>query len=507
MSDFSSDLRFRGLIHQVTDNALIDRLDRDSLSVYAGFDPTADSLHVGNLMQLCTLRRFQLAGHRPIIVVGGATGKIGDPGGKSGERALLDMETLRHNIDGIRPQLARFLEFEQDLYPGNEIDQKANQVSNHQGVSHGDSQREYRRVSHDASNSDSHDASHDASNSDRDNHQLVCATQEGAGHHSGDKEILSSNSLGGSLLLDNSQWLDSVSLIDFLRDIGKHFSVNQMVAKESVKARLERIDQGISFTEFSYMLLQAYDFWHLHSKFGCDLQIGGSDQWGNITMGVELIRKISREPAYGLTTPLVTKDDGTKFGKTESGTVWLDSDRTSPYQLYQFFYNTEDSVVGRYLRYFSFLPAHRILELDQDLLVKPEARSSQRELAREVVRLVHGEGELQRVERAAQALFGEEIGELDESMLLDVVKDAPFSLLSRDEIISPEGIALPDVLISAQIAKSRGEARRAIEQGGIYVNNKREVNSSRVLRVSDLLHGRYIVLRKGKRDYHLVRAE
>jgi tyrosyl-tRNA synthetase len=425
---FSADLQFRGLVHQVTDPGLLVRLDTERVVAYIGFDPTAPSLHVGNLMQLCTLRRLQLAGHRPIALAGGGTGMIGDPGGKTGERSLLPAEALAANLEGIRPQLEQFLDF---------------------SASAGEAR---------------------------------------------------------ALLLDNGAWLGPMRVVDFLRDVGKHFTVNQMVAKESVKARFERPEQGISYTEFSYMLLQAYDFLRLHADHDCELQVGGSDQWGNITMGVELIRKVARAEAYGLTTPLVTKADGTKFGKTESGTVWLDPAMTSPYRLYQFLLNSEDAAVGAYLRYFSFLSHDEIAALDKETAAHPERRAAQRALAREVVALVHGPDEVVRAERASAALFGEEIASLDEKMLLDVVEDAPSSAVSRDALTGGE-LSLVDVLVSTGLASSRGEARRTITQGGAYVNNRREDEEGRVLGSGDLLHDRYAVLRRGRRDYHLLRVE
>ena len=423
---FSADLHFRGLVHQVTDPAVLDRLDGPPLTAYIGFDPSAPSLHVGSLMQLCTLRRLQLAGHRPIALAGGATGMIGDPGGKTGERTLLSPEALAANLEGIRPQLERFLDF-----------------------------------------------------------------SEAAGE-------------ARALLLDNSAWLGPMGVVEFLREVGKHFTVNQMVAKESVRARFERPDQGISYTEFSYMLLQAYDFLRLHADRGCRLQVGGSDQWGNITMGVELIRKVARDEAYGLTTPLVTKADGTKFGKTESGTVWLDPQMTSPYRLYQFLLHSEDAVVGDYLRYFTFLPHAEIAALDAETAERPERRTAQRALAAEVVSLVHGADETARAERASAALFGVEIADLDERTLLDVVDDAPSSEASR-QALCDGGIALVDALVASGLAASKGEARRTIAQGGAYVNNRREADEGRVLGPGDLLHDRYVVLRRGRRDYHLLR--
>jgi tyrosyl-tRNA synthetase len=417
----SADLEFRGLIHQVTDPTLLEKLDRESLTLYAGFDPTASSLHVGNLLQFCTLRRFQNAGHRVICLAGGGTGMIGDPGGRSGERQLLSAQDLDRYLTAIKGQIETLLDY----------------------------------------------------------------------------------SSGSAVLLDNSSWLLALSMIDFLRDVGKHFTINQMVAKESVKTRFERPDQGISYTEFSYMLLQAYDFLQLFEQEHCVLQIGGSDQWGNITMGVDLIRKIQGAEAYGLTTPLVLKADGTKFGKSEEGTVWLDPELTSPYRLYQFFLNTEDSVVGQYLRYFTFLEHEAISALDEETASHPERRNATRALAREVCTMIHGAGETERAERASSALFGEEIASLDEPTLLEVVADAPSSHVSKDVL----PMLVVDALVSASLASSKGEARRTIDQGGAYVNNRRVEGAERELNTSDLLYGHYIVLRKGRRDYHVLWVE
>ena len=420
MPTLSEDLAFRGLIHQMTDPELPKRLDVPGLTVYAGFDPSADSLHVGNLLQLCTLRRFQDHGHRPISLAGGGTGMIGDPGGKQDERQLLDRETLDTYLGRIRPQLAQLLD------------------------------------------------------------------------------------LDHALLLNNAEWLGTLSTIEFLRDVGKHFTVNQMVAKESVKTRFERPDHGISYTEFSYMLLQAYDFLRLHLDHGCDLQIGGSDQWGNITMGVELIRKTSGDETWGLTTPLVLKADGTKYGKTETGTVWLDPTRTSPYAMYQFFLNTPDEQVGQLLRYLTFLEHGEIESLDAETVGHPERRAGQRALAGAVVALVHGAAEVVRCEEASAALFGEEIAGLSEDMLLAVTQDAPTTQLTRQELA--DGLMLVDALVRTGLTKSKGEARRTIDQGGAYVNNVRVADADRVLGPDDLLHDRYVVLRRGRRDVHIVRA-
>jgi tyrosyl-tRNA synthetase len=424
MAPLAEDLRFRGLVHQMTDPGLEGRLDGDRLIVYSGFDPTADSLHVGHLLQLCTLRRMQQAGHRPIALAGGGTGFIGDPGGKSEERSLLSAEDLAANLEGIRGQLAHFLDF----------DRGAGEVQ--------------------------------------------------------------------ALLRNNADWLAPMSLFEFLREVGKHFTVNQMVSKDSVRARLERDGQGISFTEFSYMLLQAYDFLHLFDTEGCTLQIGGSDQWGNITMGIELIRKLRRADTWGLTSPLVVKADGTKFGKTESGTVWLDPERTSPYQLFQFFVRSDDAVVGQYLRYFTFLPHEAIADLDRSTSEHPERREAQRELARQVCTLVHGEEESARSERAASALFNREVAGLDERSLLEVLADAPSTAVERSRLDG--GLLLVDLLAETGLVPSKGRARTTVEQGGAYVNDQRATDVARTLGVGDLVAGRYLVLRRGKADYHLV---
>jgi tyrosyl-tRNA synthetase len=426
MPSLAADLRFRGLVHQVTDEGLLGMLDGGAMTGYIGFDPTADSLHVGHLVQVCNLRRLQLAGHRPIALAGGGTGMIGDPGGKSEERQLLSDEELAANLAAVRDQLGRFLDF-------------------------------------------------------------------GAGD-------------AGALLLDNGAWLRDLDLIAFLRDVGKHFTVNQMVAKESVRARLERPEQGISFTEFSYMLLQAYDFLHLYDEHGCRLQLGASDQWGNITMGIELVRKVRRAEVYGLTTPLVLKADGTKFGKTESGTVWLDAHRTSPFRLYQFFLRSEDADVGSYLRFFTFLDHDTIGALDEATASHPERREAQRALARSVTALVHGQDEATRAEQASAALYTEEIASLDEQTLLDVCDDAPSSTLARSAL-GGGGYPLVDALVTSGLVSSKSQARTTITQGGAYVNNRRVDDTDAHIGVDDLLFGTYALLRRGRRDYHLVRFE
>jgi tyrosyl-tRNA synthetase len=427
MADFVEDLRFRGLIHQMTDPALGDRLAAGPMTGYTGFDPTADSLHVGHLLQVCNLRRLQEAGHRPIAVAGGGTGFIGDPGGKSEERSLLTEEQLEANLAGIRAQLARFI----DVGP------------------------------------------------------------DGGGR---------------ALMVNNADWLSPLTLFSFLRDVGKHFTVNQMVAKDSVRSRLTRADQGISYTEFSYMLLQAYDFLQLFDHHGCTLQIGGSDQWGNITMGIDLIRRVRRAESFGLTTPLVVKADGTKFGKTESGAVWLDPRRTSPYQLYQFFLRSEDAMVGTYLRYFTFLPHEEILELDRTTAEHPERREAHRVLARHVCALVHGDDETSRAEQAAAALFGGDVSGLDEATLLDVFAEAPSTDLAATRL-DGDGLLLVDLLADTGLVASKSQARTAVAQGGAYVNNARADDLTRRVTPGDLVAGRYVVLRRGKKDHHLLRFD
>jgi tyrosyl-tRNA synthetase len=415
---------FRGLFHQVTDETVFERLDAGSVSVYAGFDPTASSLHLGHLVPLLNLRRLQRAGNAPIALAGGGTGLVGDPSFKDAERPLLSSEQLDENLAGIREQMERFLDFT---------------------AAAGKAQAK---------------------------------------------------------LLNNATWLTTVSLTDFLRDVGKHFTVNQMIAKESVKSRLDRDDVGLSFTEFSYMLLQAYDFLRLNVDEGCTLQLGGSDQWGNITMGTELIRKTTGTSAFGLTSPLLLRADGTKFGKSEGGEqVWLDATRTSPFKMFQFLLNSDDVVTSGLLRYFTFLDHAVILELDEATKTAPGERKAQRALAHEVVTMVHGADAAAKAQRASEALFSTSIADLDEATLLEVVVDAPSSNWSRDDLAA--GVDPVDLLVGAQLAKSKGEARRFVEQGGVYVNNTRVDATTRV-GLNDAMHGRYVVLRRGPRQLHLV---
>jgi tyrosyl-tRNA synthetase len=428
MPTLTEDLRFRGVVHQVTDESIFGRLDLGGVTAYIGFDPTSRSLHVGNLLQLVTLRRLQLAGNRPILVAGGGTGVIGDPGGRLDERQLLGDAELASNIASVREQLTRYLDF-----------------------------------------------------------------SEASGARA-------------ALLLDNGAWLRRLPLLEFLRDVGKHFTVNQMIAKDSVRSRLERSDVGISFTEFSYMLLQAYDFLRLHVDYGCDLQLGGSDQWGNITMGVEYVRKLTTDLVYGVTTPLLTKADGTKLGKSTltDEKVWLDRALTSPFQLYQFFLNIEDEIVGTMLRLLTFLGHEEILELERQAAHEPAARAAQRQLAFELVRFVHSEADAAAAVTASEALFDESVAALDLATLEAVTADAPSTTVGRESLV--EGLRVVELLSATGVCASNGEARRAINQGGIYVNNRRVASVEAVVGVSDLLHGRYLLLRRGKRHPHVVVA-
>jgi len=419
------ELNWRGLVADCTDPAALQERTRP-WTLYCGFDPTADSLHVGHLVPLLALRRFQLFGHHPIAVAGGATGCIGDPSGKSTERPLLSKEQIRANLEAIRPQLARLLDF----------DCRANPAR----------------------------------------------------------------------LVDNADWTAPVTYLDFLRDIGKHFSVNQMLAKESVRARLEERDAGLSYTEFSYMLLQAYDFYVLCRDYGCELQIGGSDQWGNITAGIDLIRKKLGRTAYGLTLPLVTKADGTKFGKTESGSVWLDPRKTSPYRFYQFWINTDDRDVVRYLKYFTFLGQEEISALEAEHQRNPGARTAHRALARAVTELVHGPTATREAIHASEVLFGGNLDGVSESTFREIMDEVPTLHVPRQRL-DGEGLLLVDLLVQAGLAPSKSQARKDIEGGGIYVNNVRETQIHRKVQPADLLFGRHLLLRKGRKHYVLVTAE
>lgn len=418
MSGLFEELSWRGLVAQMTDPVRLPTLlGQESTTLYIGFDPTAPSLHVGSLQQLCLLRRAQDAGHRPIALVGGGTGMIGDPSFKSDERLLLDAETVRENGEAIRAQMARFVD------------------------------------------------------------------------------------LDTAVVVDNAEWLGRTGLLEFLRDVGKHFSVNEMVRKESIRSRLEGREQGLSFTEFAYPLLQAWDFVELYDRYGCRLQLGGSDQWGNITEGVDLIRRLRQDQAFGLTSPLVLKPDGTKFGKTEAGTVWLEAGRTSPYQFFQFWLRTPDTDAGDYLRRFTFLDEAAVVELDRATATRPEQREAQRALAREVTAFVHGEAEAARAEHAAAVLFTPDIAGLDEATLAGALADAPSSPVSDEELHGK--LQLIDALIRAGLAASKGAARRDLASGGVYVNNRR-VTDDRPLAPEDALAGRFVVLRRGRANQHVL---
>jgi tyrosyl-tRNA synthetase len=419
------DLQWRGLVADCTDlSTLQERLQAGPITLYCGFDPTGDSLHVGHLVPQLTLRRFQLAGHHPITLAGGATGMIGDPGGKSAERNLLSREQLAHNVSCIKQQLSRLVDYTAAANPAR--------------------------------------------------------------------------------LVDNADWIAPISFLDFLRDVGKHFSLASMIAKESVRSRLES-ESGISFTEFSYQLLQAYDFFHLRHTLNCELQIGGTEQWGNITAGTDLIRKKLGQPAWGLTLPLVLKSDGTKFGKSESGAVWLDPTKTSPYKFYQFFMNTEDAMVMSYVKRFTFLSRPQIEELEAQHQANPAARTAQKALAREVTTIVHGETACADAIRASEILFGGGLEGVTEATFNDVVGEVPTKEISRAGLDSA-GTALVELLVLAGLSPSKGQARKDIEGGGIYVNNVRVAEVSRTISTTDLLFGHYLLLRKGKRTYTVVRA-
>ncbi len=417
------ELKWRGLVYDCSEG-VPELLAREKVTMYNGFDSTADSLHVGSLVPLITLARMQRFGHTPIAVAGGGTTMIGDPSGRATERQLLSREQIEANTEPIKQQMMHILDFETKVNPAR--------------------------------------------------------------------------------LVNNADWLLSLNLVTFLRDIGKYFTVNYMLSKESVKTRLDR-EEGISFTEFSYMLLQSYDFLHLFDAEGCIMQTGGSDQWGNITAGAELIRKMRGKPAYGLVFPLITKADGTKFGKTETGTVWLSPQRTSPYRFYQFWLNTDDRDVINYLKYFSFMDQDRIGELAQSLKEKPEQREAQRALAREMTDLLHGPTALQRAEQAAEALFGGEIGGLTAAEIADIFAEVPSSELPKSRL-DGSGLEIMDLLTTSGVARSKGEARRSISEGGIYLNNRRVGDPAQKVTVGDIIGEQFLVLRKGRKNYHLIRV-
>ncbi|MGC9467384.1 MAG: tyrosine--tRNA ligase [Anaerolineae bacterium] len=416
------EFRWRGLVYDFTEG-LPEALASERVTAYIGFDPTSNSLQVGNLLALMGLARMQRFGHTPIAVAGGGTGMIGDPSGKSSERQLLTAEQVEANVQAIKGQLARFLDFEAAKNPAR--------------------------------------------------------------------------------IVNNADWLLEISMMDFLREVGKYFTVNYMTAKESVRSRLER-EEGISYTEFSYMLLQAYDFLQLYDRYNCTVQSGGSDQWGNITAGVELIRKRRGGRAYGFVYPLVMGPDGNKLGKTERGTIWLDPKKTSPYRYYQFWLNQGDVDVIDYLKYFTWLDRASIAELEQKTAAHPEWREAQRTLAREMTRMTHGETALAKAEQASEVLFGGEIAGLDAEDISDIFADVPSSEVPRARF-EGEGVSLIDILDETGVTRSRGEARRLLKSGGIYVNNLQVDDLDRQLTLKDAIEGQFIILRRGKKRYHLLR--
>ena len=425
MQNILKELNWRGLIHQSTDPAGIQTLLAKPASVYAGFDPTSDSLHVGSLLPLTLLRRFQLAGHRPIALVGGATGMVGDPSGKSEERNLLDKETLEKNVAGIEKQMRRFLDF---------------------------------------------------------------------------------TGPNAAIVVNNFDWMEGFSFLNFLRDVGKNFPVNVMLSKDSVKSRLERSDVGLSYTEFSYMLLQAYDFAYLSKSHDCSLQIGGSDQWGNITAGIDLGRRMFAKQLFGMTCPLLLTSDGRKMGKTEKGAVYLASERTSPYTFFQYFLNVADADVLNTLKFLSDVDKKTFDELEIANRENPQERRAQKTLAESLTKMVHGEDGLNSAKAASQVLFGAEIENLSDADLNAIFEDVPSHQLQREQLVAP-GLLIVDALVYAGLAQSKGEARRLVDGGGIYVNNRRVEGSDRKLLESDLASETVMVLRSGKKKYALLRFE
>ncbi|MDO4557996.1 MAG: tyrosine--tRNA ligase [Planctomycetia bacterium] len=430
MFDLHTELNWRGLIHQTTLTNPREWLMEKPRTLYCGFDPTADSLHVGHLMALVQLRRFQRAGHRPIALVGGATGAIGDPSGKSVERNQLSREQIVHNVESIRPQMERFLDFD-------------------------------------------------------------------CGENS-------------AMLLDNFDWCGKISFLDFLRDIGKHFSVNVMLTKDSVKSRLSCPDSSLSYTEFSYMLLQSYDFVHLNQTYGCELQIGGSDQWGNITAGGELARRMNGAQLHGITCPLLTKSDGKKMGKTEKGALWLNPDRCSPYTFYQYWINVPDEDIGKPLRYFTDFTSEEVAAMEADHAADPGKRGVQRQVAAALTRLVHGDSGLESALRATQIFFGAEIDRLTDAELGEIFADVPGCERPRSELTETDAQGLPgisavDALVMTGLCRSKSDARRRIEQGGAYLNNRRITDVAVRLTPESLVSETTLVLRSGRKDYALLR--
>jgi tyrosyl-tRNA synthetase len=400
-------------------------INKSKITIYNGFDPTADSLHIGNLVPMMGLARLQRCGHTPIALAGGGTGMIGDPSGKSSERQLLTQDEIEYNVACIQKELASILDFAAKSNPAK--------------------------------------------------------------------------------IVNNADWLRPVTLMEFLRDTGKYFTVNYMMAKDSVKSRLTR-DDGISYTEFSYMLLQAYDFSHLFQEHNCVMQTGGSDQWGNIIAGVELIRRKWSRKAHALVYPLITKADGSKFGKTETGTVWLSPRRTSPYRFYQFWLNTDDADVINYLKIFTWMGKEDVEELQLLLYERPEKREAQRKLAQEVTEMIHGETAVAKAEKAAAVLFGGELDGLDATDIQEIFADVPSSVVQKEQL-DGEGLAIVDLLVHSGLASSKGDARRSINGGGLYINNARIEQATMTVNTAQGIEGQFIVLRKGRKRYHLVKIQ
>ncbi|AGK55224.1 MAG: tyrosyl-tRNA synthetase [Bacillus sp. (in: firmicutes)] len=418
MNELLKDLAWRGIIYQQTDEVgILDTLNKESISLYCGVDPTADSMHIGHLLPFLTLRRFQLSGHRPIVLVGGATGLIGDPSGKKEERKLQTLETVQYNVSCLQKQLERIFDFE------------------------------------------------------------------------------GSN---GAIMVNNYDWAGSMDIVTFLRDFGKHVGINYMLAKDTIATRL---DTGISFTEFTYTILQAMDFFHLYENHECRMQIGGSDQWGNITTGLELIRKMQPEgaKAYGLTIPLVTKADGTKFGKTESGAIWLDPEKTSPYEFYQFWINTADADVVKYLKFFTFLPQAEIEELAKAVMDEPHLRKAQKTLAEEMTRMIHGQESLDQAIKISAALFSGDVKNLTAVEIKQGFKDVPSYTATGEEI------ALVDLLVDAKISPSKRQAREDITNGAVTINGERITDTAYVLTISNRIEEQFTIIRRGKKKYTLIK--
>ncbi|MCP3741131.1 tyrosine--tRNA ligase [Rossellomorea sp. BNER] len=416
--DLLKDLAWRGITYQQTDEEGLSKLlDNEKISIYCGIDPTADSMHIGHLLPFLTLRRFQKHGHRPLVLVGGATGLIGDPSGKNEERKLQTIETIQYNVESIKGQLTRIFDFQGE---------------------------------------------------------------------------------NGAQMVNNFDWIGPMSIVSFLRDFGKHVGVNYMLAKDTIASRLET---GISYTEFTYTILQAIDFNHLYENYNCKLQIGGSDQWGNITTGLELIRRTREEEAkaFGLTIPLVTKADGTKFGKTESGAIWLDPEKTSPYEFYQFWINTADADVVKYLKYFTFLSKEEIESLQQAVENEPHLRKAQKVLAEEMTRLIHGEDALRQALKITEALFSGDIKALSAEELKQGFKDVPTFQQPKEETIG-----LVDLIVSAKISPSKRQAREDIQNGAVYINGERTTDLGHVLDEKDMIEEEFTIIRRGKKKYFMI---